>query len=95
MGHQNQQLQENRMLAILKKYSENNYLIPNGEILSLLFKTANMQRMKVLNYAYTGLDKKKKKKTVSKKLNDKKQCGTFFRLIFSKKNYEKIKNIKY
>ena len=61
MGHQNQQLQEIRMLVILQKYSENNYLIPNGQIISLFFKTANMQSMKVLNYAYTGLDKKKKK----------------------------------
>jgi hypothetical protein len=30
MGHPNQQLQEIRMLVMLKKYSENNYLIPNG-----------------------------------------------------------------
>ena len=59
MGHQNQQLQEIRMLVILQKYSENNYLIPNGQIISLLFKMANMQSMKVLIYAYKGLDKKK------------------------------------
>jgi hypothetical protein len=53
---------------------------------------ASMQSMKVLIYAYTGLCKKKDS---FKKFEQQELMRHFFRLIFSKNNYEKIKSIKY